>query len=198
MPISNIPIVKKPEWVSWDNIHQVLYYAHAENRSKGIIMRKPSLPGDDIKQEIGEDGVMLVALDGKKVVGTAALVVKDCKTWYNEGKYGYLCFDAILPEYNGRGIYKRLCEEREVLAKKMGLDKLSFDTHHNNTHVIEIHKLQGFRCVDIKILRDHWNVVMFKWLNDCPYSNTHCTFIYLLHLLKMKVKKILKSLLRRI
>lgn len=196
-----IIIIQKPEWVSWDNIHQVLYHAHTDNRKKGINMRKPSLPGEDIKREIGEDGVMLVALDGKKAVGTAALLVKDRKTWYNEGKYGYLCFAAVLPEYNGRGIYKRLCEEREALAKKMGLDKLSFDTHHNNTHVIEINKAHGFRCVDIKSAGDHWNVVMFKWFDGCPYSNIYCTYFFLLSKLKMKVKKIakrcLKSLCRR-
>ena len=198
---SEIKIIQKPDWISWDEIHQVLYHAHAENRSKGINMRKPSLPGDDIKREIGEDGVMLVALDGKKSVGTAALVVKEHETWYDTGKYGYLCFAAVLPEYNGKGIYKRLCEEREALAKKMALNKLSFDTHHNNTHVIEINKAQGFRCVDIKSLGDHWNVVMFKWLDGCPYSNIHCQYIYLLRLLKMKVKKIvkrkLKTLVRR-
>lgn len=170
----DIQIIEKPDWVSWDEIKQCLMNAHAENRSKGIVMRKPSLPASEIEKEIGDAGIMLVALDGPKVVGTAALLIKEKNTWYNIGICGYLCFAAILPAYNGKGIYKRLCEKREEIAKKKGIDRLFFDTHHKNQHVISINKSQGFKCVDVKMLRDHWNVVMFKWLNGCPYSDTRC------------------------
>ena len=164
-----VQVVEKPEWVSWDEIHNVLYEAHAENRAKGIIMRKPTLPGEEIKKEIGEKGVMLVAMDGKEVVGTAALLEKEGKTWYNKGNYGYLCFDSILPAYCGRGIYKLLCEKREEIAREKGLDKLSFDTHLRNFHVIEINRSQGFLPVSIKVLPDHWNAIFFKWMNGCPF-----------------------------
>lgn len=165
-----IQIVEKPDWVSWDGIHGVLYEAHAENRSKGINMRKPSLPGEEIKKEIGDDGVMLVAMDGEKVVGTAALLVKKGNAWYNKEVYGYLCFDAIIPSYRGKGIYGALCEKREEIARKKGIDRLSFDTHLDNTPVIGINKKQGFKPVSIKVLHDHWNVVLFKWLDGCPFS----------------------------
>ncbi len=172
----NIQIIEKPDWVSWDSIHEVLVKAHAKNRSKGINMRKPSLPGEEIKKEIGNKGVMLVALDGEKVVGTGAVLVKQNKAWYNDGKYGYLCFAAILPQYNGKGIYKQLCQKREEVAKQEGLNKLYIDTHHNNTRVIDINKEQGYKRVDIRILPDHWNVVLFKWLDGCPYSDFRCKY----------------------
>ena len=177
----DIQIIEKPEWVSWDEIHEVLVEAHALNRARGINMRKPSLPGEEIKKEIGDDGIMLVALDGEKVVGTAALLVKKKKSWYNDGDYGYLCFAAVLPDYYGKGIYKRLSQKREEIARAKGLDKLFFDTHHNNYHVININKENGFKCVDIRVLPDHWNVVLFKWLDGCPYTDAYCKYEFNKH-----------------
>lgn len=194
----SIQIIEKPDWISWDTIHEVLIQAHAENRSRGINMRKPSLPGEEIKKEIGDEGVFLVALDGNKVIGTAALLKNENSAWYNKGPYGYLCFGALLPEYRGKGIYKQLCQKREEAARNMGLDKLYFDTHHNNHHVIEINQSQGFKYVDVKGLKDHWNVVLFKWLDNCPYSDFRCAFEFSIRKLRMQIKFALKRLLKRL
>lgn len=188
-----IQIIVKPDWVSWDDIHNVLVQAHAVNRTKGINMRKPSLPGEEIKKEIGDDGIMLVALDGDKVVGSAALLVKENTTWYNNGPYGYLCFAAVLPEYNGMGIYKCLCEKREKIARERGVEKLCFDTHHLNKHVIEINETKGFKKVDVKLLHDHWNVVLFKWMEGCPYNSIKCVFEFYIRVAKMLLIKTIKS-----
>ncbi len=171
---SNIQIVEKPDWVSWDDIHDVLTQAHKSNREKGIIMRKPSLPGELIEREFGKDDVMLVALDGTIVIGTAALLVKECSTWYFKGQYGYLCFASVLPQYAGRGVYKNLCEERVRIAKEKGLKGLLFDTHHKNKHVININRKNGFKRVAVRNHQDHWNVVMFKWFDGCPHANSTC------------------------
>lgn len=193
----DIQIMEKPDWVSWDDIHEVLMRAHAVNRANGINMRKPSLPGAEIKKEIGDDGIMLVALDGKQLVGTAALLVREIKRWYNDGKFGYLCFAAVLPEYNGKGIYKQFCIKREEIARTKGLNKLYFDTHHNNTHVIKINKAQGFKCVDVKTLPNHWNVVMFKWLNGCPYSNLRCWYEFNKRKLIVRAKTKIKAIIKK-
>ena len=87
-----IQIIEKPDWVSWDDIHEVLWKAHASNRANGIAMRKPSLLGNEIKKEIGENGKMFVAIVDGQLAGTAAIVHKEGKMWYNNGTYGYLCF----------------------------------------------------------------------------------------------------------
>lgn len=176
MDTDKIQITEKPDWVSWDEIHDVLVKAHAKNRSNGINMRKPSLPGEEIKEEIGNDGVMLVALVGKKVVGTAAILPKSRTTWYSKGAYGYLCFASVLPNYNGLGVYKSLCVKREEIARNRGLNKLYIDTHHKNIHVIDINKRNGFIFVGVKVLSDHWNVELFKWLDGCPYSDLRIWF----------------------
>ena len=48
---SSIQIIEKPDWVSWDEIHEVLWKAHENNRENGVFMSYPSLTGDEIKKE---------------------------------------------------------------------------------------------------------------------------------------------------
>ena len=192
----NIFIIEKPEWVSWDDIHEVLMIAHAENRAKGIKMRKPSLPGEEIRKELGEEGVMLVAIVDNRLVGTAAMLKKENKSWYNNGAFCYCCFDAVLPEYNGQGIYGKLCDKRIEIARNKGLNNLYVDTHHENTHAINVNLKNGFKCVDIKMLPDHWNVVLFKWLDGCPYTDFRCKFEFVIRKIIMMIKRAVKSVLK--
>lgn len=181
-----IQIVEKPEWVSWDDIHNVLWTAHADNRNKGVVMRYPSLSGEEIRLKIEGHGKMLVALDETKVVGTAAIIVKGAKYWCGKGNYAYICFASVLPEYNGKGIYKALDIKREEIALSMGLERMLGDTHENNTHRLVIAKKAGYRFVDYKPYGDHFNVVMVKWLNGCPYSSFRCEVAF--HMRKWSVK----------
>ena len=168
-----IPVIEKPEWVSWDEIHDVLWKAHAVNREHGMNMAFPALPGDKIREKIEGHGKMFVAMMGKQVVGTAAIKAKEASLWCGKGCYAYCCFAAILPEYKGLGLYKKLCKVREEEAVARGIDRMLFDTHERNNKVIEINKKNGYKSVDIKIFQDHYDVVMLKWLDGCPYSDLY-------------------------
>lgn len=176
--LAKIHLVEKPDWVSWDEIHDVLWAAHSSNRDKGINMRKPGLAGHEIRDEIEPNGKILVALHQSRVVGTAAIVMKQGKSWYDKGLCGYLCFASLLPEYQGLGIYKELMIQREKFAIEAKVDMLSFDTHVRNKHVIDINKKNGFVPVAIKPCSDHFNVVMVKWVSECPYSIIERVFRY--------------------
>jgi GNAT superfamily N-acetyltransferase len=175
---SKIQIVEKPEWVSWEEIKQCMMEAHAVNRAKGINMYHYQWPAEQIREFVGENGVMLVALDGKKVVGTAALVDKEGKAWYARGPYAYLGFDGMLPEYSGKGIYKQLWLRREEIARDKGYDVLLFDTHRKNSRVQKIGIKNGYKKVSFFRAKsgDHFNVIMVKWLNGCPYSASYCAW----------------------
>lgn len=167
----------KPESLSWDAIHEVIWISHEENRSNGVIMKYPSLPGDEIKKRVEPDGKMLVALtDEGKLVGTAAMIPKEASLWFGKHRFAYCCFASILPEYNGLGIYKEMCKMQEQMARDEGLDMMLFDTHEKNTRNL-IHSVKaGYHYVDMKYYGDHFNVVMVKWLNGCPYSELRCRF----------------------
>jgi len=187
---SDIKIIEKPDWVSWEDIKQCLYEAHSVNRAKGINMAHYQWPAEKIKESLGEKGFMLLALDGDKLVGTAGIGEKIGKNWYANGRYAYECFASVLPEYAGKGIYKMLEIRREEKAKEDGYDVLIGDTHSKNYHRIDIALKNGFRLVHFfrAASKDHYNVVIAKWLNGCPYSSFYCR-------MKFQISK-LKSIMR--
>lgn len=189
---NNIQIVEKPDRISWDDIKKCLFDAHAVNREKGINMANYQWPAEKIKESIGDNGVMFVALDGDKLVGTAALAEKKSYHWYSKGKCGYLCFACVIPSYSGFGIYHSLLKKREEIAKTQDFDVLYYDTHCKNEKIISYGEKNGYRKVRFFLTKskDHHSIVMAKWLKDCPYSNLYCWWKYSIS----KVKAMLKHL----
>ena len=191
-----VNILEKPDWISWDDIHDVIWTAHEQNRRKGIVMRYPSLKGDEIRQRIEGKGKMFVAFDGNILVGTAAYVIQNHSLWCGRGKYAHYCFASILPDYQGLGIYKRLCLHREQDVMSSGVSRILIDTNEHNDREIAISKKAGYRIVDIKTYQNHHNVLMVKWLNGCPYSKFTCFMNFFFRRLLVhvrEVKKIFKS-----
>lgn len=186
---SEIKIIEKPDWVSWDDIHDVLWKAHAENRRKGINMALPTLSSEKIGEKIiSEGGKMFLAIEGNKIVGTLALIVKSGKRWYNYGQYGYLCFGAVLPEYSGKGIYRSLYQLVETTAKQMELSVLTSDTNEKNARMLKITKREGYHFVAMKACKDHFNIICAKWLEKCPYSLWYIKIRYSMSVLLTKLR----------
>lgn len=181
-----IQIIEKPDWVSWDDIHQVIWKAHEQNREKGIQMRIPTLTGEELCKFIGGNGKMFVALDGEKVVGVLALVVKEGKQWYNRGRYGYVSLGAVLSEYSGRGVFRALYDNMETEARRLQLSVLVRRTHENNERILKISKQQGYHFVGYKTSGGYFHIVRVKWLDGCPYPLWYINLRF--HLSKLFVK----------
>lgn len=171
-----IQIIEKPDWVSWDDIKQCLYEAHAPNREKGINMTRYQWPANKIKEYVETKGYMLVAMRDEMVIGTAAIVEKVGKKWYATGHYASICFDSVKTGYIGLGVFKKLDTKREEIARKHNLNILVFDTNVENIHRQEIAIRNGYRYVSYTHPNDHYNVVMAKWLDGCPFSSYYCMF----------------------
>lgn len=187
---NNIQIQEKPDWLSWDDIKQCLFEAHAINREKGINMANYQWPAEKIKEYVGDNGIMFVALDGDKLVGTAALAEKQGYHWYTKGKCGYLCFACVIPSYSGLGIYHSLLKKREDFARTQNFDVLYYDTHCKNEKILSFGEKNGFRKVRYfqTKSKDHYSIVMTKWLNGCPYSKFYCWWKYSVSKVKTKLK----------
>lgn len=187
--IDDIQIIEKPEWVSWEDIKQCLLLSHESNRAKGVNMAHYQWPAEEIAKYMGDTGHMLVALEGEKLVGTAGLKEKTRRDWYYNGQCGYMCFAGVLPEYNGKGIYKALTEQRETLAKVIGYEMVIFDTHEQNQKLRKIAERNGFRYVRFfqAVTKDHYSVEMAKWLKKCPYRKIYCRYRYVISWLKTMV-----------
>ncbi len=187
-----IQVVVKPDWVSWSEIKHCLERAHAENRAKGINVMHFQWTADELKDAIGQDGVMFVALDGQKVIGTSALIPKEGHSWYVKGQYGYLGYDCVLPEYSGKGVYRRIRQCQEEYAKNNGLDVLVLYTHVDNTRVRQIAQKSGYQYVRYFLMsnREHFDVEMAKWLKGCPYSSAYCHRKFFLSKVKARMMKV--------
>lgn len=171
-----IQIIEKPDWVSWEDIKQCLVDAHSVNRAKGINMPTDKLPTDKIREVVENKGVMLVALDGKKIVGTAAIIEKQSASWYVKGTYAYFGFASVIPKYSGQGLYKKLYQLREEIAQSKGYSVFVLNTHERNKSILHFAKKNGYRLVSCfrEKREGHYNVVMAKWSMGCPYSDIHC------------------------
>lgn len=171
-----IHIVEKPNDVSWEDIHECLWESHKKNRQNNIIMSFPALSGYQLKEKIENGhGKLFIALDGSRLIGTAAFTIVKNSTWFCQEEYAYLCLASILPIYAGSGIYRKLCDVRENECKKIGLNVFVFETHEQNERVIDIQKKNGFRLVGYKRCKDgHHNVILAKWSDEPPFSKIHC------------------------
>lgn len=183
----SIQIIEKPDWVSWDEIHEVLWESHAENREKDIINSFPLLSGDELRKFVGDKGKMFVAMDGKKVVGTAAVLIINNKRWYSQGDYAYVCLGAVLTEYRKRRAYFLLEKATEVYSKSL-CSLLIADMHENNLTIQKLRLREGFQHVAYKACKDHYNVVMAKWFNGCPYPQWYIKFRFQLSKLYLRTR----------
>lgn len=176
--LDDIVIKEKPEWVSWDEIKLCLVNAHSVNRAKGINMSHYQWSANQIQESIGVNGVMLVAMAGEKVVGTLALIEKYGHSWYAPDRYAFLGFAGVLPEYSGRGIYSGMANLIEKIAADRKIPILVFDTHEKNKRMRKISTTNGYRLVHYFRVknRDHYNVIMAKWIDGSSYSQFYCWY----------------------
>lgn len=175
----DIKVMPKPDWVSWDEIHQVIYEAHAANRKKGITMHNALMTGEELKRKVG-NGQCFVALDGEKLVGLTAVELKNKNKWYTQGrKTAHRMLSAIIPSYQGIGIK----EDLDVLAwewiKNNDVEVVWAGTAENNKIIRKTSKRSGFVDVEYAASRnaDYYSVIFVKWLKgEPPYPLWYCNF----------------------
>ena len=113
--------MEKPEWVSWESIHECLNAGHEYNRKRGVYMVSATKTPDDLKEYLKE-GKCFVAIDDGKVVGTVSLRLVKCKQWWAKGKtVAISCLDAIIPGYKGTDVFFELNEIRNQSRKDPGI-----------------------------------------------------------------------------
>lgn len=188
MKETSIQIIEKPDWVSWEEIHQVLWKAHEQNRQKGMYMALPAKSAEELQKYLEGKGKIFVALDDQRVIGTLALLVKEGFQWFNRGKYGYACLGAVLPECSGKGVFRALYDKMESEAIHMQLPVITRDTHENNARMLKISKKEGYQFVSYKAYKDHFNIVRAKWLNGCPYPSWYINIRFQLSKLYLKTR----------
>lgn len=186
-----IQVMEKPEWFSYDDIAEVLHAAHKKNISRGLNYSAGTQSGAEIESILKDQGKMFVASCGDKLVGVGALFLGTrSNSWYGKGKpYGKVRFEAVLPEYQGMGISSLIRKKIEEEAYQQ-VDLLVLDTAERNHLVRRINRKRGWYevgCLSWKT-NNYYSVVMAKWRDGCPFSQTTILKKYWKNTLKRHLK----------
>lgn len=172
--MGEVRVMEKPDWVSWNDIHELLLAAHKKNIEKGMVMGIPQLSGEELKNRVGDKGKCFVALDDKQIVGTTSVSYSIGLHWYDKGLLvAHSMASGILPRYQGIGINEDLTEMRNAHIREMRADLIRADTPENNTIIRKTAKRNGFIDVDFRFVHNHYSVVFVKWLHGCPFSDSY-------------------------
>lgn len=150
--INEIKIVPKPDYVSWEEITEVIHRAFEEKKEKGMNYLGSHQDVETTIKRVG-NGICLVALHNDKVVGTLALKILEPtekgRKWYNGNKYAYSSQLAVHPEYKGIGIGKMLMEKRNEICYQEKVDELLAHTSIHAKDMLNRWKKQGAQFVEL-------------------------------------------------
>lgn len=174
--MNEIRILQKPDTVSWDDIHEVLYKAHEKNRVAGFDMKTARMLGDELREHVG-GGVCFVAMDGDKVVGTTSVAFRMGTHWYDKGmKEAHAMLTGILPAYQGVGIYEDLTVAKNKYIESSDADVVYAGTAESNKIILKYAARQGYVNVDYIASRgvNYYSVIFVKWLKLKPFTDKYC------------------------
>ncbi len=172
--MNDIVVIRKPDWVSWDTIHEVLENAHKVNKNRGFEMINSHLTGEKIKKKIG-DGSCFVALDGDKVVATQSVSVFLGNRWYSKGKkVAHYCLTGILKRYQGCGIKEMLDQACFEFVQEVNADLIQANTAEDNVVVRNGAKWMVDVCYEAFRKTDYYTVFFVYWPNGRPYPLWYC------------------------
>lgn len=188
--MEKIKIMKKPAWISWEDVQECLYLAQQTNVKKGFDMLFGHYSATQIEQEVG-DGECFVALnENNEVVGTCSYKIASIRRWWCKGKAAYLCFAGILPEFQGHGIYSLLCKEREkYIFEVKDIDTIWLNTAEKNSTVQKKFLKEGFKKVQFSPTgkgANYYSVLMAKWPRRKKCPSVLILFMYLLSIVFVK------------
>lgn len=164
----------KPDWVSWDEIHELLLAAHKKNIEKGVVMNTTTMTGEEIKNYLGESGRCIVALCGNELVGTTSVKIAIGKSWFDKGKtVAKGTMSAILKHYQGLGLLEEMNELTNQYMKEKSVQIIEADTAEDNVMMRKILAKKGFKEVRFFPAKNqnHFSVYFVKWLEGCPFSD---------------------------
>ena len=103
-------VMERPEWISFDEIAELLHEAYRENVEKGMRYSAAFQNGEEIRRRLHGKGKFFVALnEEKKLIGVSAIEIKDyTASWYGKNQqYGYISMEGVLPDYQGKALGSR-------------------------------------------------------------------------------------------
>lgn len=142
-------------------------------KSHGICQWNDGYPNEGKILEDIRQGESYVCLCGEKIVGTAALSLREEVTyrkiydgqWLTDGDYGVIHRIAVDDTYKGRGIAGRFVDHIEKMCISSGISSVRVDTHTDNVPMQKMLINRGFcKCGNILLANGDPRVAFEKIL----------------------------------
>ena len=186
--MGDIKYMLKPDWVSWESIHDCIKRANETNLNNDVSLFSSTLSVSELKDYL-KDSYVFVAVLNDNIIGMNSLKIINSHLWWAKGDVGFECLTAIDPTYRNTGAYFGLRKVRTNFARSLGVKIMQFSTNIDNKNVQTINAKLGFKQVRYYASSKTWyySVIMVRWLDGCPYSNRYCDFRFKLSKFSTKI-----------
>lgn len=189
----NLVIIPKPDYISWEDITQLLHLGYSERVNEGLNYSATNQSVQKTIERVG-DGVCLVALLNGKLIGTETynLIRKKnlkWKKWYQDEEYYYLHSLTVHPDYKRKGIGLKIRNYIRDEAIKNKVGSLISDTSEHVKWLISWYERLGHKRVGSVSHpgTNYYSVVMRTPISGKKFSNRYRLFRYYLSFLFWRV-----------
>lgn len=175
-----IRILHKPDYISWDDLAKCQQRAHENNKAMGVSMKCADYTGDDLKSAL-KNAVTLVALDeSNALAGMLSIDFGEVRRWWHKGMGAYICYVAVAPEFKGRGVYRLLSNQADVIIRDRDVNVEYLHTHINNKVARKAYERDGYVAVRFSpgSGTEYYQVEMVKWLKG-GVNIIKCKFMFI-------------------
>lgn len=164
----NVQITEKPDWISWEEITELLHQAFAEHYKKGLYYVACNQTVEDTRKR-ARNAICLVALLEGRLVGTILVSIY----YKNNKKIGYFNQLGILEETKGHGIGTQLFGEGIKICLNNQVKEIRCDTSEKAKDVIRFHQRNGFQKIKLvsHSATNYYSVVFRYALNSRKYTH---------------------------
>lgn len=141
-------------------ITELLHRSYAQLAGMGL-RYMATHQGDLVTIKRLTDGKSFLAEGGGRIVGTVTCYESDHTSgspYLDRIGVGHIGQFGVLPDFQRRGIGRRLIERAESHARRCELDELALDTAESATHLIEWYERLGYRSIEYV----SWDVTNYR------------------------------------
>jgi GNAT superfamily N-acetyltransferase len=149
--IESILIRDLDERDSISAITTLLHEAYAALAASGFRYVASHQDEEVTRRRLARGFPLIVERDGR-MIGTVTLYPPHPEAfvpWYRRPDVHYFGQFGLLPEYQGRGIGRRMMDELERRARERGAAELALDTAEGAAHLLAWYERRGYRRIEI-------------------------------------------------
>lgn len=182
-----VDIVDNNDEFRWNEIQNVIYKAHEENRRNGVDIRNAHLTSKELQESLGKDGKCFIALDDNKIVGTCSVAFQYKQCWYANGVVAYATLEGVLSEYKGKHIFKQLAKKRLEYIKSIGCNVVYMNVAEKNYIRRIIAEKEGFKKIAIHYnpYNPHNYIIYCNWIGEKPFTDFEISIRYKISMIKL-------------